>query len=405
MKSEVRFTGQNKKLHIIIGVFATIIILSLALIFRFEFSLIFLSVAGSIVMIGAVTTLSLGANKWLEIRYRVQVQEFDLDERRQRIRKLTYEADKAEFEAHIVSFPKSHRVLIPNGSPVQVIEVRPDGSAAPLLSGPEPGQDFDLLSILTQAGQAYACLGGQQTGKTFQFRHIAAYWLRQGIQPWVIGPKWDQGEWQGCRLIGGQWDYDQVERGIYLVRQGARKRHVSDQPHKSHPIWPVFFDDWTMIPEFVESATDLIFEATTVYASVNIVLYFIIHSDTTDAWGVGRKGAALKDNFVKLFIEPHREASGRVVYSRSRGYIQFPGDRERVSVDLFRDEPGGAEVVLEGDQYINDDPQPSPTEAHILRLYSDGDSVSAIAEEVFGYKGGNQNDKVKAILSRWGVVV
>ena len=83
-----------------------------------------------------------------------------------------------------------------------------------LLPAPRP---LDLLTVFTQPTQSYAIIGGQQTGKTYQARHIAAYWVRQGVKPVVIGPKWDKGEWGGCYLIGGNGAFDTVGQGISIV--------------------------------------------------------------------------------------------------------------------------------------------------------------------------------------------
>lgn len=89
----------------------------------------------------------------------------------------------------------------------------------------------------------------------------------------------------------------------------------------------------------VSNARALVLEATTLYASVNVLLYFILHSDTANAWGVDRKGAALKDNFVKLFIEPAYDTNGLIVRDRTRGYIRFAGEAVDRPTRLFMTPP------------------------------------------------------------------
>jgi hypothetical protein len=81
----------------------------------------------------------------------------------------------------------------------------------PLLPATTEAEQLDLLTVFTQPTQSYAIIGGQQTGKTFQAQHIANYWLRQGIKPVVIGPKWDRGEWAGCYLLGDNGNFEAVE--------------------------------------------------------------------------------------------------------------------------------------------------------------------------------------------------
>jgi hypothetical protein len=246
--------------------------------------------------------------------------------------------------------------------------------------------------------QAYAIIGGQQTGKTFQARHLAAYWVRQGHRPVVIGPKWDQGEWGGCYLLGGNGDFTAVERGIRMVRRLVEQRHAAPVPHKSHPLQPVFFDDWTPIVEAVPSARALVLEATTLYASVNVLLYFILHSDTAHAWGVDRKGAALKDNFVKLLLQPVYDADGRVDRHQTRGVIRFAGESIERPTRLFASPPLVSQppIILKPGRG-----QPTPVEARIVALHRAGVSKAEICRDIWGSVGGKQYQLLEAILDKY----
>lgn len=264
---------------------------------------------------------------------------------------------------------------------------------------------LDLLTVFTQPTQSYGCVGGQRVGKTFQMRHIANHWVQNGFKPIVVGPKWDVGEWAGCLLFGGQGNFAEVEKGITIVRQEAQRRHADHRPHKDHSILPVFFDDWTPIVDAVSNAREMVLQATTLYASVNIILYFILHSDTSNAWGVDRKGAALKDNFIKLFIVPYYDSSGLIVRDRTSGYIKFASDNQEYPVKLFNTplSPMLQEAInFETPDYINLEVQPTVIEAEILRLFQEeNETVSSIAEVIYGNKGGNQNEQVKRILEKF----
>jgi hypothetical protein len=256
-------------------------------------------------------------------------------------------------------------------------------------------ENLDLLNVFTQATQAYAIIGGQQTGKTFQARHIANYWLEKGIKPVVIGPKWDRGEWEGCILIGGESNYSEVAKGIEKVKKLAHSRHSDNsKSHKEHSIQPIFFDDWTVVIDNVNTARNLIIEATTLYASVNIVLYFIIHSDTANAWGVDKKGAALKDNFIKLFIVPQYDTNGKVIREQTKGYIQFAGESVDRPVKLF-DTPTqsiGKAIELKLPNPLTDE------ERKIIEAYKQTGSVTGVVKKVYGKKGGFQSRRVREIL-------
>lgn len=264
---------------------------------------------------------------------------------------------------------------------------------APATQEAEP---LDLITVFTQPTQSYAIIGGQQTGKTFQAQHIASYWVRQGIKPVVIGPKWDRGEWSGCILLGGGGGFERVEWGITKVRQLVEKRHADPRGHKDHPIQPVFFDDWTPIVDAVPNARALVLEAATLYASVNVILYFILHSDTANAWGVDRKGAALKDNFIKLLIVPQYDQNGQIVRSLTRGYIRFAGENVDRPTKLFSTQPLMLGEAIEVKPVISN--EPDEQEAQILALHEAGNSFNEIARQVFGSTGGHQVNKIKQIL-------
>lgn len=277
------------------------------------------------------------------------------------------------------------------------------GASSAQLPETVEAEPLDLLTVFTQPTQSYAIIGGQQTGKTFQARHIANYWVSRGIKPLVIGPKWDKGEWGGCILLGGNGDFNAVTWGITIIRRIVEARHADKgKAHKEHKVLPVFFDDWTPIVDSVSNARSLVLEATTLYASVNVLLYFILHSDTASAWGVDRKGAALKDNFVKLFIEPAYDTNGLIVRDRTRGYIRFAGEAVDRPARLFVAPPHtlGQASIFTPPAVLG----PNEQEQKILTLHAAGKSHAEICKEVWGYKSGNRYPEIDAVLAKFGTV-
>lgn len=237
--------------------------------------------------------------------------------------------------------PSAHEVMAFNA----IVSKGKQVESQPILQLPVPQQYPNLLKILTQPTQSYAIIGGQQVGKTYQARRIAQHWLDAGLKPLVIGPKWDKGEWAGCTLFGGGYNFERVSQGMRIIKRLAEDRHAdSTKGHKEQPIQPVFFDDWTAIRAKLEQeAEEFIIDATTLYASVNIILYFIIHLDTANAWGVGKVGAALHQNFIKLFIEPGF-TEGLIDRQKNAGWLLMPGQskRDKQRVVLF----GGTGQVI-----------------------------------------------------------
>ncbi|MCB0212787.1 MAG: hypothetical protein KDJ52_25820, partial [Anaerolineae bacterium] len=270
---------------------------------------------------------------------------------------------------------------------------------------------LDLLNVFTQTLQCYGIIGGQQSGKTYQARHIANYWLAQGVQPWVIGPKWDAHEWTGCKKFGGKGDMQAVESGIRIVTQEVARRHADDRPHKSHPVLPIFFDDWTPIVDEVKTARRLILEATTLYASVNIILYFILHSDTADAWGVGKKGAALKDNFVKLFIQPYYDERGQVIPEKTTAYVRFSGETVNRPINLINTPVASINagaLVVDTENYTFEMELVPPTEDEIkmFEMRQVNESYRTISQEIWGEGkiGTHYNEQIDAAckkVSEW----
>lgn len=221
-------------------------------------------------------------------------------------------------------------------------------------SSPEEPEELNLLEVMSQPWLVYAIIGGQRSGKTTQAQNISLELQKSPniLQPIVIAPKMEPGEWAGCNLYVGR--ARTLERGLQVILDEVERRHNSSQSAKSFPFLPVFLDDWSNIVNEVELAREFIFQASTLFTSANIMLYFILHSDTRPAWGVDERGAALKDAFIKLWVEPARER-GVVQPGRSRGFITFPNSKERVEVKLLP-----PPMMLTGGEPIPEEPAPEP---------------------------------------------
>jgi len=329
------------KFRVIISVSGFVTLIILALMFQ--------SQAGWIIFgMGSVGVMSFGVSTWLKYQFglhqikRLKAETVVIEQKAEQAKVIT---EQMRLQARI--FETKSGVFVVGLSDFDFVPTTAtmQRKLLPLPAGiftTDNKQPLDLITVFSQPTQSYACIGGQQTGKTYQMRHIAQKWLEsprgapQGqITPIVIGPKWDRGEWAGCQLFGGNGNFERVAVGLKTIQEIASDRHASNKMHKEHQVLPVFFDDWTPIINELEMAKDLIFNATTLYASVNILLYFILHSDTANAWGVDKKGAALKDNFIKLFLVPHYNQAGLIIREDTRGYITFPGDKDEYPTRLF----------------------------------------------------------------------
>lgn len=127
-----------------------------------------------------------------------------------------------------------------------------------------------------------------------------------------------------------------------------------------------------------------------------------MHSDTANAWGVDRKGAALKDNFVKLLIVPQYDGSGLIMRDRTRGYIRFAGEDVDRPARLFVAPPhmlGQANVFTQPPAVL----VPNEQEQKILDLKAVGASYNEICRQVFGAEGGKQIQMIKSVLTKYQV--
>jgi len=167
----------------------------------------------------------------------------------------------------------------------------------------------------------------------------------------------------------------------------------------------VFIDDWTATVQSTINGKALMLEATTLYASVNILLYFIIHSDTSGAWGVEKYGAALKDNFVKLYIQATRSPQGIILRDKTRGYIVFPGEKDENEVELINKPPAEHQVSLPS--FVSTELVPNEQEQTIIDMYESEQSLRKIAIAVYDAKqpGVYHFDKIKDVLRKYNIEI
>lgn len=332
------------ELAVIMAIIAAMTTLALSLMFHAQivalFGVLFMTVQAIsfiIVIGGVVSLISFSSDRVIALLMRVeQLRQSRATTEQMRAQALVIQSQAAM--NHATALAASTVVKEVTHSKALYVLHGGEARYIPALAAPEPmpqlaapaefaPRTFKLLKVFSQMLQVYALIGGQQVGKTFQARHIVASWQRRGVETWFIGPKWDKNEWANCRMFGGKNDYGAVNAGLIELRNEASRRHShATLGNKEHAPLLVVLDDWTPVVGECDEAATFILEATTLFASVNIILLFLIHSDTADAWGVGRKGAALKDNFIKVFLIPTRDEEGEVIRELTRAEVKFPGD-------------------------------------------------------------------------------
>jgi hypothetical protein len=385
MESKIKFTGASLKLQLTIGLFLTVIILALALLYHFEVSIILLAVGGTLAGVGAIGT----AGRALALWRGWHLARLDVEGRRQEVRLITYRADKAALEAEILAFPGSQRLITLPGRAVTLL----DAPAVKLLpagvTAPPPPVDF--FQAMSDPHQAYAIVGAQRVGKSILAQHLAQHLTRRGVLCVVIGTKAQPGEWLGCRRYIGNERVPAALAGL-LAEIQARTGASANTPRLA-----VFLDDWLNTVALDSGLAEAFFlEAATRILTAGIVPYFLLQSDSKTDWGT-KHGAQLKNNFVHLLLSAPRE-NGRLNYHKLRGALVYPGEKESHPVSL----PAGLPDLGEGEPDFDlAAPEPTETERQIIELAAAGESFNEIARQVYGGIGGKQTSLIKNVLSRF----
>jgi hypothetical protein len=258
-------------------------------------------------------------------------------------------------------------------------------------------QPIDLLTALDTL-QRCLIVGVTGTGKTSLLRHLLARRL-QISKVVVFDPHAYPGKWPGCIVIGRGRNYSEIDRALTGLLQLMDKRYDDIGQglvaEGNHPPLTILIDEWRAIAYNLKGASDVIKALLTESRKAAFSIFVVSQSDRAKPLGLEGE-YDLKDGFaiVRLTV-----AGGKHRATLDTGN----GEQATILPGPFVASPSR---VFEPIEPIDLTPKPDATEARILELYRQGESISAIAAAVYGSKGGNQNEQVKNILTRfnWGRV-
>jgi hypothetical protein len=278
---------------------------------------------------------------------------------------------------------RSHRAMAaPQVIPGQAM-------ALPLPPGP-----VDLLAALDSV-QRCLIVGASDSGKTTLLQWVIMRRLASS-KVIVIDPHAYPGKWRGV-VIGTGRNYAEIDRALTALVRLMTKRYedigrgaVAEMGHNRLTI---IIDEWRAIAYNVKGAADCIKTLLTESRKAAFSVFVGTHSERVRALGLEGEGD-LKDGFaiVRLAI-----VGGQRVATLDTG----SGEQAATLPGPFSPFPNGK---AEAPDNFALEVEPNEEERQILELFDRGQSISAIAEAVYGSKGGKQNDKVKAILERFGRV-
>jgi len=330
---------------------------------------------------------------------------------RHKVRRDEATTAKLENESRIITHDHNHVAYRWNDGELFPVYV-PQLGAANALALPmgEGVQSLDFIEVMTKAKRCFSIVADQQTGKTTLAHYIVEYWMQRGIKPLVISQKYDAGEYANCEKFGP--DSASITAGFDLVRQeAAYRQQLADggKPYNAMRLQPIFLEDFTSFASILDNKAleSFVAQALTVFAARGLLLYFIVHSRNKNAFGLGKQGAALKDQMTRLEIIPAYTTTGEVDHASKQIVCSIGSNLEAVPVTGIPAYTPRLDYECRLSLYslsagARPQIEPDKTEATVLRRYDKGDGISAIALAVFGQQNGFNNDKVKNILAKFG---
>lgn len=373
MRSEIRIKADNFKLYLSLGLCATGLIIFLSIWFAFEFSIILLSIAGVVALVGVIGVWG----KFESIRYRRQLAGINIELQRQELRKKIAEADKAVLMAGIITFPRTERALLLPGNDMQLIEAMSTGVNDEVMQLAAPRAAPELLPVLDSA-QRVLVIGASDSGKTNLLQWIVS---RRAGAIVVIDPHSHPDKWpKSARVAGAGSNHPEIETTldnlIGVMVQRYREISAGLVREGEHPKLTIVIDEWMSIAYQCQNAQDVMVRLLTESrkAAMNVIIGS--HSERVKSLGLDGKGD-LRDGFlfVRLWLESTGERRATYDYGRGERPCVLPGKFSNV-VDAPVVE---IEAITESKPTEQDE-----QDAEFARLVNDGKSRNTAAWKVYG---------------------
>lgn len=372
MHSEVRVKSDSFKLYLSIGLFATIVIIFLAVWFSFEFSVILLSASGIMTVAGLFGAY----NRFLIIRHSEQLRKFEIIKEDASARVAIAEARRAELSANVFVFENRQRALIASGSDMRLIEAIAGGGGEAIQPLALPTGSIELLPLLDRAERVLV-KGPSDSGKSTLFCNVAA---RTGGDVIVIDPHYKPGIWpENCQIVGKGRNHEEISRFLdWLSSELDRRYKLRATGNEDYGMLTVIVDEWMSISNKCDNATDVITEMITESRKSKMRLFIGSHSDQVEALGIRGQGK-LREGLliVRLYYDQFtQEHSATYDYGRGERPCYAPanapffaGDNDAFDIPALAIEPD--EVITK---------KLSARQKRILDLLNQGKTDNQIAE-------------------------
>lgn len=370
MHSEVRVKTDSLKLYLSLGLCATGLIIFLSIWFSFEFSVILLSIAGVVSLVGVI-----GAwGKFESIRYGRQLSRINVEIQRQELRIKTAEADKAVLMSGIFTFPRTDRALLMSGNDMRLIEAMTGGGNGDVIQPlAVPAGQIELLPLLDRAERVLV-KGASDAGKTTIFQHVAS--RSSGVI--IVDPHYAPGIWpDGVQVIGGGRDYGKIEAffGWLSDEMDSRYKRRAAGDSNFQPL-TVIIDEFMSINAECGSAGKIISAMIRESRKVGFRLFVGSHSELVKPLGLEGAGDVREGLLiVRLYYSQIRQERRATVDAGE-------GEQPCIFPPYYGGGPMvGADVVIP-DLVVP--PSADKQDAEFARLVNGGMSRNAAAWQVYG---------------------
>jgi energy-coupling factor transporter ATP-binding protein EcfA2 len=258
-----------------------------------------------------------------------------------------------------------------------------------------PPPVVDLLGQISDF-ERMLVVGSSGSGKTTLLQHIIA---RQQGEVVVIDPHDDTHTWpKNAQVVGGGQDYDAIERALVALVAKVKERYRQRAAGKDHQFMPllVVIDEWREIVNNTDRASSSMKVILTGGRKVVVGTAIASHSERVGPLGIKGEGD-LKDGFVVIRLRGDKTTGFSATLDKGDGEIpvQLPGPHRpqlaaRVSPPLVVD-------------VQNTDLPMDEVERQIVSAWDAGNhSVTKIGAQVYGQRGGWQNERVREVLAKFG---
>ena len=388
MQSEVRVRTGDLRVKVVIGLFATIVIIAAMVLFWNEVRLILL---GGSSLIGVL---------WLAvIRQYVTRRKFDNTERALDLRilaatarKAEAEARKAENEARFLIVSRTQRIIHSPADEVRVIEALPD-SVKYLPESAEGGPAVKLLDVAPEFIHI-ALIGGSNSGKTTVMNHLIDT-HPAGTVVYALDPHAKFNTWSSRATVVRS--YAAIGETLASVYEDMLERYQGEEMHFRRIV--LAMDEWPSIVahEDCGDAKKHLLALARESRKANIRLILGSQGDSVKDLGIEGHGQT-RENFVKVKLSPQ-------LVKQNRG-ILIDGDGQQQAVELAGPYYGGG-----GSRFFNRSetyslpapkaPEPTDEEQRVIDLHQAGKSHAQICEAVWGYKSSKKYPEIDRIIGKF----